>query len=406
MFSLFKILQVALKSILRNRLRSFLTSLGIIIGVSAVVVMVAIGEGSGSRIKTQLEGMGTNILVVFPGSSRVGGVSRGAGTIYKFTLDDFEEIKDRATLLSAVSPVVYSNAQVIGGGNNWSTSISGVSEHYLQIRNWQLASGEFFSAQDVNNRRKVVVLGKSVADELFPDSDPIGQQVRIRNTPFMVIGVLTSKGQNLMGRDQDDIMLAPVTTVLYRLKGGENIDQIYASCQSEEVIAQAEQEVTQILRDAHQLKEGQEDDFNVRNQTEMLEMASEISGVITMLLGSIAAVSLIVGGIGIMNIMLVSVTERTREIGIRLSVGARTSDIMTQFLVEASVLSCTGGVIGILLSFIIKAILMSATSVQVIIKPPIVAIAFGVAVLIGVFFGFYPARRAALLNPIDALRHE
>jgi putative ABC transport system permease protein len=248
--------------------------------------------------------------------------------------------------------------------------------------------------------------GKTVADELFPNADPIGQQIRICNTPFTVIGVLSSKGQNMMGRDQDDLMLAPTTTVLYRLKGGENMDMIYASCISEDMMSQAEQEVTRIMREAHNIKDGQDDDFTVRNQTEMIEMASEITGVMTMLLGSIAAVSLIVGGIGIINIMLVSVTERTREIGIRLSVGARTSDIMTQFLVEAIKLSCSGGVIGIILSFVIKAILSHTTTVQVLIKPHIILLAFGFAAIIGIFFGFYPARRAVLLNPIDALRHE
>ncbi len=400
------ILRVALKSILKNRMRSLLTSLGIIIGVCAVIVMVAIGEGSQAQIENQLSGLGTNMVILFPSFSRYGGASRGAGSSNRFTMEDVEKLKENATLLSGISPVVNANGQVIGGGNNWNTSITGVSPEYLTIRNYQLESGSFFSEQDETARRKVAVLGKTVTEELFPDSDPIGQQIRIRNTPFTVIGTLKSKGQNMMGRDQDDAVLAPSTTVLYRLKGGERIDMIFMSCADESRMDEAQEEVRAIIRQSHDLKTDEDDDFNVRNQAELIETATSLTRILTMLLGSIAGVSLIVGGIGIMNIMLVSVTERTREIGIRLSVGARSGDILTQFLVEAIVLSCTGGVLGVILAFIIEAIVGKATSVPMLIKPEIVLLSFGFSAMIGIFFGFYPARRAAKLNPIDALRHE
>jgi len=400
------LLRVALKSILKSRMRSLLTALGIIIGVAAVIVMVAIGNGAQKKVEDQIASLGSNLIVVFPGSSNSGGVRMGAGSINRFTMKDVEQIKENATLLKCITPIVSTGGQVIGGTGNWNTRVEGVATNYLEISNWSLASGEFFTEKDVISRTKVAVLGKTVADQLFPNDDPIGQQIRIKNVPFRVIGVLASKGQNVMGADNDDIIIAPATTVLDRLLGGRYISFIMASANSLSQIDQAQAEIETIMRKAHNLNAGEENDFTVRNQAEITQAATETSQVLTILLASVAGVSLIVGGIGIMNIMLVSVTERTREIGIRLSVGARTSDIMIQFLTESIVLSVTGGLIGVLLAFGITFILNEYTSQAAYINPQIIFIAVSFAGIIGIFFGFYPARKAANLNPIDALRYE
>jgi len=400
------LIKAAFKSLLKNRMRSLLTSLGIIIGVSAVVVMVAIGEGSQARIENEINALGTNLIIVFPGGSRAGGVHQGAGSFNRFTFDDVEKLATEATLLSGVSPVVRSGGQIIGGQGNWNTSIYGVSTDYFSIRSWGVEYGEFFTEKDIKSRRKVAVLGKTVADELFPDQDPTGERVRIRNIPFTVVGVLKEKGQSGMGQDQDDVILAPSTTVLYRLKGRSFVDMINASAVSTEQMEAAQEEMRLILREAHRLAEGDDDDFTIRNQAEITEAVTETSKVMTMLLGSIAGVSLIVGGIGIMNIMLVSVTERTREIGIRMSVGARGSDVLTQFLSEAVVLSLAGGIIGILLSFGIVYVLNEFVGLRAMINPEIIAVSFIFSGAVGIFFGFYPARKAAALNPIDALHYE
>jgi len=397
---------VAFRSLLKNKMRSLLTSLGIIIGVAAVIVMVAIGEGSQSDIESQINSLGANMLIIFPGASRMGGVSRGAGSENTFTIDDATMLEERSTLCIAVSPMAQSGAQVIGGGKNWSTGILGVGLSYLDIRAWDLKDGEFFSERDIRARSKVAVLGKTVAEELFPGQDPIGERIRIRNTPFQIIGVLTEKGQDPRGRDEDDVILAPVTTVLHRLKGGQYIDMMMASAVSTDRMAEAEEELSQLLRQAHKLKAGEDDDFSIRTQSEIIERASETSRIMTVLLGSIAAVSLIVGGIGIMNIMLVSVTERTREIGIRLANGARGGDVLTQFLMEAIVLSLAGGLLGIVLAFGIAYALENIWSVTTVLNPSVILLAFSFAGIVGIFFGFYPARKAAALNPIDALRHE
>ncbi|MBN2225830.1 MAG: ABC transporter permease [candidate division Zixibacteria bacterium] len=401
------IIKAAFKSILKNRMRSLLTSLGIIIGVSAVIVMVAVGRGSQVQIEQSIDALGTNLIVVFPGSSSSGGVRGGAGSFNRFTFDDVEKLKKEATLVSSASPVVRSGGQVIGGGNNWFTEIYGVSTDYFEIRNWKLAAGDLFTDRDISSRKKVAILGKTVADELFPDQDPIGERIRIRNIPFEVIGVLQEKGQSGMGQDQDDVILAPSTTVYYRLKGSrQSVDMINASALTTESMEDAQEEMRQILRASHRLEEGEDDDFTIRNQAEITEAVTSTSKTMTMLLGAIAAVSLVVGGIGIMNIMLVSVTERTREIGIRLSVGARGSDVLTQFLAEAMVLSLSGGLIGILLSLAISFVLNHMTDLHTVISSEIVFIAFMFSGIVGVFFGFYPARKAAALNPIDALRYE
>ncbi len=401
-----KVLKSALRGILRNRLRSLLTSIGIIIGVSAVIIMSAIGRGSQALIEKEINDLGTNLLIIFPGSSTTGGVHRGAGSINRFTYSDVEKIRKGATLVNAVTPIVQSGGQIIAGGNNWSTEICGASPEYFGIKNWDLKYGSYFTERDVKISRKVSILGSTIADELFPDQDPTGQTIRIRNIPFKVIGVLEEKGQSGMGRDQDDIVLAPWTTVLYRLKGGRYIDMINASAVSTAMIEKAEDEISGIIREAHRLNEGEEDDFTIHNQTEITQTVTRTSRIMTWLLGAIASVSLLVGGIGIMNIMLVTVTERTREIGIRLSVGARAFDILVQFLTEATVLSISGGIIGIILAVIVSLSLNSFTNLYTLIKPEIVFIAFLFSAAVGIFFGFYPAQKAAGLNPIESLRYE
>ncbi len=406
MISITRLIQAAFKSILKNRLRSLLTSLGIIIGVGAVIIMVAIGEGSQAQIQNNIKALGTNLIIIFPGSATSGGARLGAGSSNRFTLEDVDEIEKQATLIDGASPVVRTGGQVIGGGNNWSTVIYGVSPAYFSIRNWEIESGEFFTEKDVTGRRKVALLGATVAKELFPDEDPVGQRIRIRNVPFTVIGVLKTKGQSGMGQDQDDVILAPSTTVLYRLKGSQWIDMINASAVSTDSVPAAIGELTEILRRAHNLHEGEADDFSIRSQAEIMEAVTATTKTMTLLLGSIAAVSLLVGGIGIMNIMLVSVTERTREIGIRLSVGARESDILVQFLTEAVTLSVSGGLIGIALSAGVVTALNRWTEIAPIITPQIVVLSFIFSAAVGIFFGFYPARKAAGLDPIDALRHE
>lgn len=398
--------KVAVKSILKSRMRSLLTALGIIIGVAAVVVMVAIGDGAQIQVEQQIASLGSNMIIVFPGSVTSGGIRMGAGSINRFTMEDVDKIRNEATLIKAVSPIVRSGGQVIGGVGNWSTQILGVTPNYLDIRDWSLSSGDFFTDKDMISRAKIAVLGQTIVNQLFPDVDPIGQQIRIRNVPFKVIGVLSAKGQSAQGSDQDDIIFAPATTVLDRLSGGRYISFIQASAVSTDQINAAQDQITSIMREAHHLNPGEDDDFTVRNQAEITEAATQTSKILTILLASVAGVSLIVGGIGIMNIMLVSVTERTREIGIRLSVGARTSDVLTQFLTEAIVLSLAGGLLGVLLSFAITLILNAYTSIMAVIRPEIVLIAVCFAGMIGIFFGFYPARKAANLNPIDALRYE
>jgi putative ABC transport system permease protein len=401
-----RIQKIALQSILKNKMRSILTSLGIIIGVCSVIVMVAVGQGSQAKIEQQINSMGTNLLMVFPGNSNMGGVHRGAGSLNKMKLSDCEAILEEAEHVQYVSAGVRAGGQIIGGVGNWSTSIEGVSEQFLDIKDWELETGEFFTAKDVKSKKKVAVLGKTVADELFPDMEIVGQKIRINNTPFTVIGVLEEKGQTGMGNDQDDTILAPATTVLTRLKGKDKINMIYISAYSMDEIDVAQTEVEEIMRSEHKIDYGDDDDFMVRSQTEITEMASETSQTLTLLLGAIAGVSLIVGGIGIMNIMLVSVTERTREIGIRLSIGARSRDVLTQFLAEAITLSLIGGIIGILLAVGISLFMNKFTGIYTVINPTIVFLSMAFSAAVGIFFGYYPARKAANLNPIDALRYE
>ena len=400
------LIKVAFKSIVKNKMRTLLTMLGIIIGVAAVIVMVAIGKGAEKRIQDQIASMGTNLIIIFPGSMQSRGVRMGPDSGVQLTLDDVERLKKNATLIQAVSPMVRTGAQVIGGSGNWNSSVWGVSEQYLEIRDWPLSSGEFFSTADIRAQNKVCVIGQTIVKNLFAGDDPVGQQLRVRNIPFRIIGVLTEKGQSAFGQDQDDLIIAPYTTVLYRLSGHVHVNQILVRAVSLEQMTQAQAEITSILRDAHKIAEGEDDDFTVRNQTDIAATAQETTQVLTILLASIASISLLVGGIGIMNIMLVSVTERTREIGIRMAIGARSRDILVQFLIEAIVLSLSGGLIGVLLGFLATWIVGLATDWNTVIVPTNVLLSFGFAGAVGVFFGYYPARKAAALNPIEALRYE
>jgi putative ABC transport system permease protein len=401
-----RLIDVAVQSIRKNKMRTLLTMLGIIIGVGAVMVMVAIGQGAKSQIQDQIDNLGTNMIVITPGSSSSGGVSMGGGSGTRLTLDDAEMLKRESFILTAVSPVIATGAQIVGGSGNWRTGINGVSTDYAIIRDWAVVSGRFFDQSDVVSMRRVAVLGATVASQLFPGEDPVGQQIRLRDVPFDVIGVLAEKGQTAQGSDQDDIVLAPYTTVQTRLSGRSFIPQILASTGLQSDIPAAMEEAKLILRDAHDLTSYEDDDFTVRNQTQLAEAAQGTAEVMTLLLAAIASISLVVGGIGIMNIMLVSVTERTREIGIRMAVGARGSDVLTQFLVESIVMSVLGGLIGLAIGFGGAELLARFTGWSTAIAPGMVAVAIGFSAAVGIFFGFYPARKAAALNPIQALRYE
>jgi putative ABC transport system permease protein len=398
--------RVAAQSLLKNKMRSLLTMLGIIIGVAAVILLVAIGQGAQSRIREQVEALGTNLIVVSPGASSQGGVSRGAGSFNRLTVDDVEKLQRESFLVVAVSPVIATGGQVIGGQGNWRTRVNGVSVEYQQIRDWQVASGRFFDASDLRGMRKVAVVGATVADALFPGQDPVGQQVQVRHVPFEIIGLMERKGQTAEGTDQDDVILAPYTTVRTRLAGRQFIPQILASAASTGDIPAAEEEIRSIMRESHRLADWEEDDFTVRNQSDLTEAAQGTTEVMTLLLAAIASISLLVGGIGIMNIMLVSVTERTREIGIRMAIGARGTDVMTQFLVESTVLAAVGGLLGLGLGFGGARVVSAATGWSTTISPVTVVAALAFSGAIGIFFGFYPARQASELDPIEALRYE
>jgi putative ABC transport system permease protein len=400
------LIKVAGQSIFKKKMRTLLTMLGIIIGVGAVMMMVAIGTGAQRQIEERIHSLGTNMLVVTPGATTQAGVSQGAQSFNRLTIEDADQIREQSFLLSAVSPVIVTRAQLIGGETNWRCTIFGVHPDYQTIRDWGLSSGVFFDNSDVRSMRKVAVIGQTVAENLFPDEDPVGRQIQIRSVPFKIVGVLAGKGQTAQGSDQDDVVLAPYTTVQTRLSGRQFIGQILASAFSPGDIVAAQSEVNAIMRDAHQLSENDPDDFTVRNQNELAEAAQETTEVLTLLLSAIASISLLVGGIGIMNIMLVSVTERTREIGLRLALGARGSDVLMQFLVESGVMSLAGGLIGVGVGFAGSAIIGAFTGWRTAISPATVLIALVFAASVGIFFGYYPARRAASLSPIDALRYE
>ena len=397
---------VAFRSITRNRMRSLLTMLGIIIGLASVIAMVALGKGSQADIETKISTLGTNLIMVKPGSTKTRGVKGGAGTRSCLTMDDVATISKLAQNVSHVSPLIRVSGQVIAGNANWNTAIEGVNTTYPMIRNYEIAQGAFFTLRDIKVKAKVAVLGQTVVDELFPGQNPVGTRIRIGAIPFDVVGVLSEKGQSAMGNDQDDIIFVPSTTAFYRMGDGETVHDIMASAVSESAMDQAQAEIAGLLRTTHRIASGEEDDFEIRNQTEIVSMATQVTTTLTMLLSAVAGVSLLVGGIGVMNIMLVSVTERTREIGILIAIGARSSDILFQFLIEAVILSLSGGIIGILAGIGIAFGLGNAMGTKVIFEPSMILISVGFTAVVGVFFGYYPAKKASTLNPIDAMRYE
>jgi putative ABC transport system permease protein len=402
----YQLLKVAYRALGKNKMRSGLTMLGIIIGVGAVIAMVGIGQGAKQMVDAQIASLGDNLLNIFPGSQSAGGFRAGAGTMTTLTADDAVAIKQYCPAVRWVSPVVRTGAQVVAGNQNWGTSIEGYSPDFISIRSWSLASGSFFTDQDVRGATKVCVVGKTIVDDLFQGQDPVGEIIRIKKLPFRIIGVLSPKGQNAFGRDQDDIIVAPYSTVQRKLAGITNINSIMVSAIDRKKIDQASDQITQLLRQRHRIVSGQEDDFTVRSQLDIATAASSTSRVMTILLGAIASVSLLVGGIGIMNIMLVSVTERTREIGIRMAVGAKGRDIMIQFLAESIVLSLAAGSVGIIIGILSGQLISLILHWPIFTSVPAIALSFFFAGFVGVFFGFYPARKASMLDPIEALRFE
>lgn len=399
--------RIAIRALLRNKLRAFLTMLGIVIGVGSVIAMLALGEGSKLSIREEMSSMGTNMVMVMPNMQRRGGVSLGSSGSVALKYSDVIALRNEATSLAAVSPEIRASGQVIYGNQNTQTTIYGVSEEYLSIKKLEISNGRIFNAQEVKGMAKVCLLGQTVADELFGEnSDPVGMSIRIKNLPFLVTGVLKEKGESGMGQDQDDLILAPYTTVQRRLAAIDYINGIFASAVSEERSPEAISEIQTILRRTHKIKESEEDDFRTMSQSELIETVSSVTDIMTLLLGAIAGISLLVGGIGIMNIMFVSVTERTREIGLRMSIGGKGRDILKQFLVESMMLSTLGGILGIIFGYLIARIAGTLMSSAVFVTTQSVVLAFIVCFVIGVFFGWYPAKKAAGLNPIDALRYE
>jgi putative ABC transport system permease protein len=403
----FKLLGIAQGSLMKNRTRSILTMLGIIIGVGAVIVMRAIGDGAQKDIEDRINSLGTNLLMVRSESNSLGGIRRGAGSSRTLFIEDVEKIREQCSLVMAVSGIVQASGQVIGGGTNWFTNVQGVDPEFLTIKSWAIEDGTMFTERDIRAKTKVAVLGASVVENMYNGVSPVGQTIRIQKTPFKIIGVLEAKGQSSGGQDQDDTILVPLTTAAFRLRGdSQYVSQIYVSAVSVDVMDAAQEEVSQTLRLAHKLIDGQEDDFTVRSQSELTEAFTSTTQTMTTFLTIVAAVSLVVGGVGIMNIMLVSVTERTREIGIRVAVGARSNDVLIQFLIEAVVLSVMGGAIGIAIAYGVCEIVQNKFAMTTIIKSWIIAMSLGVSAAIGVIFGLYPAFMASRLDPIDALRHE
>jgi putative ABC transport system permease protein len=405
-----QVLRVAVRALLRNKMRSFLTTLGVIIGVSAVIAMVAIGEGAKARVEESFASMGSNLLVVLSGSTTASGAHGGFGSMPTLTWDDLKAISSEASAVRYASAQLRSSQQVISEDQNWATSINGVGPEYFPMRSWSAAMGTLITQSDVESGTKVVLLGQTVVDKLYgSNADPTGQTVRIKKIPFQIIGVLARKGQSAMGQDYDDGVFIPYTTFQAKIQGGLQkfiAGSIMIGAVSSDATARAQSQITSLLRDRHHIALGADDDFNIRNLTEMASAQQEGVKTLTTLLASIAAVSLIVGGIGIMNIMLVSVTERTREIGIRMAVGARPRDVLSQFLVEALALSIAGGIIGILLGLLAANRLAANFGWPILIRYDVIAIAVGFSGLVGVIFGLYPAQKASRLDPIDALRYE
>jgi len=398
-------LQLALRALWRNKTRAMLTTLGVVIGVASVIAMVSVGEGAQKRVAEQLASMGTNNLVVRPGSVTRGGVRTGAGTSERLTREDADAIRDIPGII-AVAPSISTSEQLRYRGTNWGTSIEGVTPDYVSVRSWQVGEGKFFTDQHVMAASHVCVLGQTVARELFGLANPIGESVVLKGLSCRILGVLSLKGASAWGSDQDDVVMMPITTVQRKIKGVTHIDRIEIQTSGREAASRVMTEVTRILRQRHRLQNDQPDDFRIFNRAELAQASEESARVFTWLLGSIASVSLLVGGIGIMNIMLVSVTERTREIGIRMALGARRQDILWQFLLEALMLSCAGGVLGILLGLASANTLARFSEFPVTITSWSISVAFLFAALVGIFFGIHPARKASRMRPIEALRYE
>jgi putative ABC transport system permease protein len=402
-------LRIALRELMVNKMRSALTMLGIIIGVGAVIAMIAVGTGAKRRIAEQIASMGSNLLIVHSGSSTSGGFRGGAGTVPTLNVGDAKAILIEIAAVKYVAPYLDGVAQIVFGNQNWSTVVEGTSPEGLEVRDWSLSSGRPLTQQDIDGATKVCLLGKTVVENLFGEVEPVGQVIRIKNVPFIVIGVLAPKGQSTWGRDQDDTVIIPVTTAQKKLFGMEfpgMVRQIAVQARGPEVMKEAEEQITDLLRQRHHIQSNQDNDFTVRNLTEVTSTAEQSASVMSLLLGVIASISLIVGGIGIMNIMLVSVTERTREIGIRIAVGAKGRDILLQFLIESLILSLVGGTLGIVIGITGTFTLSTFTQWPVFFSIEAILFAFLFSGLVGVFFGFYPARKASLLNPIEALRYE
>ncbi len=403
----FNLLKIAFKALANNKMRGFLTMLGIIIGVASVITMLAIGQGSKQSIKAQISEMGSNMIMTFPGNRERGGVRQSADEMQTLKVADYEAIRDNTKYVNKVSPQVSSSGQFINGNNNYPSQLQGVTADFLDIRKLKVAKGEIFSDEDVRTAAKVCILGQTVVDNLFTNGeDPVGRVVRFNKIPFTVIGVLESKGSNSMGQDQDDIVIVPYTTVMKRVLSIDYIQGLFASALSEELSEEAQDEITQILREQHRLRDTDDDDFTIRSQQELSEMMNSTSDMMTILLACIAGISLLVGGIGIMNIMYVSVTERTREIGLRMSIGARGIDILSQFLIESVIISVTGGIIGIALGIIASELVNLIAHWPIYIQPYSVILSFAVCTITGIFFGWYPAKKAANLDPIEAIRYE
>ncbi len=401
------LLKIALRALANNKLRAFLTMLGIIIGVASVITMLAIGQGSKKSIQKQISEMGSNMIMIHPGSDMRGGVRQDPSAMQTLKLTDYESLRDETRYLSAISPNVSSSGQLIAGNNNYPSSINGVSTEYLEIRQLSVENGAMFTEADIRSAAKVCVIGQTIVENLFPDgSDPVGSVIRFNQVPFRIVGVLKAKGYNSMGMDQDDVVLAPYSTVMKRLLAVTYLQGIYASALTEEMTEEATGEIGEILRRNHKLKDTDADNFTIRTQQELSTMLNSTTDLMTTLLACIAGISLVVGGIGIMNIMYVSVTERTREIGLRMSVGARGVDILSQFLIEAILISITGGIIGVLIGCGASLMVKTIAHWPIYIQPWSVFLAFAVCTVTGVFFGWYPAKKAADLDPIEAIRYE
>ena len=401
------LIKIAVRALANNKLRGFLTMLGIIIGVASVITMLAIGQGSKRSIQAQISEMGSNMIMIHPGADVRGGVRQDASAMETLKLQDYEDIVDETRFVSAVSPSVNSSGQAIYGANNAPTTVYGISPDYLEIRRYKVEDGDMFTEQDIQSAAKVCVVGKTVVDNLFPDGgNPVGKVIRFQKLPFRIVGVLESKGYNSMGMDQDDLILAPYTTIQKKVLAITHLQGITCSALKEEYTDQAIDEISEILRRNHKLKESDDDDFTIRSQQELSTMLTSTTDMMTVLLAAVAGISLLVGGIGIMNIMYVSVTERTREIGLRMSIGAKGIDILAQFLIESILISVTGGLIGVVFGVGAALVVNGVAHFPIYIQPWSVILSFAVCTVTGVFFGWYPAKKAAQLDPIEAIRYE